>query len=72
LTLGEMWCASCSWFIEESLKRTPGVLKVQVNFLRREAHVVYDPSQVHPKSLAKRVRRLGYRAWTPDETPEDE
>ena len=72
LTLGEMWCPSCSWFIEESLKRTPGVLKVQVNFLRREAHVVYDPSQTRPQSLAQRVRRLGYRAWTPDETPEDE
>ena len=72
LALGEMWCPSCSWFIEERLKRTPGVFKAQVNFLRREARVVYDPERIQPRALAKRVRRWGYRAWTPDETPEDE
>ncbi len=72
LTLGDLWCTSCSWLVEETLKRTPGVLQAQVNFLRREARVTYDPTRLDLRRLVKRIRRLGYRAWTPEETPEDE
>ncbi len=72
LALGDLWCTSCSWLIEETLKRTPGVAQAQVNFVRREARVVYDPQRVDLNRLAKRVRRLGYRAWLPGETPQDE
>lgn len=72
LTLGEMWCTSCSWLIEESLKRTPGVVQAQVNFLRREARVVFHSHLVRPQDLTRRIRRLGYRAWLPHEPAEDE
>ena len=72
LRLGDLWCTSCSWLIEETLKRTSGVSHVQVNFVRREARVLYDPQRVDLQRLVKRVRRLGYRAWLPGESPQDE
>ncbi len=72
LRLGDLWCTSCSWFIEEHLKRTPGVLQARVHFLRREALVVYDPGRVDPHALVRRIRRLGYRAYRPGEEVEDE
>ncbi len=72
ISLGGMWCTSCAWLIEETLERTPGVASVQVNFVRREARVDFNPEQVDASRLKKRVRRLGYRAWLPGEQPHDE
>lgn len=72
LALGDLWCTSCAWFIEETLKRTPGVAQAQVNFVRREARVVYDPTATNLEKLARRIRRFGYRAWLPGESPPDE
>ncbi|NOX64025.1 MAG: cation-translocating P-type ATPase [Chloroflexi bacterium] len=72
ISLGGLWCPSCSWLIEESLQRANGVLDAEVNFIQREARIIYDPEIIDPKQAAKRVRRLGYRAWLPDERPYDE
>ena len=72
LSLSGMWCSSCSWAIEETLDRTPGVEDAEVSFVRREARVSYDPAVVEPKRLKKGVRRLGYRAWLPGDKIKDE
>ncbi len=72
LSLAGMWCPSCSWLIDETLQRTPGVIETDVNFLQREARVTYDPAQTDPGQMKKRVRRLGYRAWLPGDTPYDD
>lgn len=72
LSLGGMWCSSCSWAIEETLDRTPGVETSEVSFVRREARVSYDATRTSPSRLKKRVRRLGYRAWLPGERIKDE
>ncbi len=72
LALGDLWCTSCAWLIEESLRRAPGVADAQVNFVRREARVVFDPSRTDLKRLARRIRRLGYSARLPGEPPHDE
>ena len=72
LSLSGMWCSSCSWAIEETLDRTPGVEDAEVSFVRREARVSYDPAVVDPKRLKRGVRRLGYRAWLPADKIKDE
>ncbi len=72
LELGGLWCSSCSWLIGETLERAPGVEKAEVSFVQRQARVVYDPEKAEPRQLVKRVRRLGYRAWLPDDEPWDE
>ena len=72
LSLGGMWCSSCSWLIDETLERSPGVESAHVSFLRREAEVEYDPEVTTPRALTRRVRRLGYRAWLSGDKPYDE
>ncbi|HLF89029.1 MAG TPA: HAD-IC family P-type ATPase, partial [Anaerolineales bacterium] len=72
LTLSGLWCTSCTWLISETLRRAPGVEDAEVSFVQREARVTFDPSRTNPKQLRKRVRRLGYRAFLPGETPNDE
>lgn len=72
LSLAGLWCASCAWLIGETLQRAPGVQDVEVSFIRREARVTYDPARIAPRLLRKRVRRLGYRAFLPGESPADE
>ncbi len=72
LQLGNMWCPSCAWLIQERLQRTPGVATAETNFVRREARVNFDPAQTSGPKLVRRVRRVGYRAWLEGDTPYDE
>lgn len=72
LSLGGLWCASCAWLIGESLRRSPGVQNVEVSFIQREARLTFDPGRTDPRRCARLVRRLGYRAWLPGDTPHDE
>jgi len=72
LSLAGLWCTSCTWLIRETLRRAPGVDKVEVSAVQREARVTYSPSHTNPRSLTRLVRRLGYRAWLPGDKPYDE
>jgi heavy metal translocating P-type ATPase len=72
LSLGGMWCASCSWLIGETLERAPGVQSAEISFVQRQARVTFDPGRTSLRQLTRRVRGLGYRAWGPDEKPYDE
>ena len=67
LTLGGMWCLSCGWLIAENLRRTDGIQTADVSFARQEARVIYDPTQISPGQITKRVRRSGYKAWVAGE-----
>jgi heavy metal translocating P-type ATPase len=45
---------------------------VEVSFVQREARVTFDPDRTGPRRCVRRVRRLGYRAWLPGDSPYDE
>jgi heavy metal translocating P-type ATPase len=72
ISLGGLWCSSCAWLIGESLRRAPGVRSAEVSFVQREARATFDPGRADARRLLRRVRRLGYRAWLPGDTPYDE
>ena len=72
LSLAGMWCPSCAWLISESLQNVSGIIQADLSFLQREARITYDPAQIEPRGIAKRVRRLGYRAWLPGDKPYDD
>ncbi|RMH01115.1 MAG: cation-translocating P-type ATPase [Chloroflexi bacterium] len=72
LSLGGLWCTSCSWLVQETLQRTPGVEQVNISFNQREAHITYNPDKLKPHELTRRIRRLGYHAWLPGENPHNE
>lgn len=72
LSLGGLWCSSCAWLIGETLRRAPGVHSADVSFGQREGRITFDPERTDPRRLQRQVKRLGYRAWLPGETPSDE
>ncbi|MGD8390317.1 MAG: cation-translocating P-type ATPase [Desulfobacterales bacterium] len=66
LLIGNMWCSACAWVIEQSLKKTPGVVDSTCNFSTDRLQVVYDPIKVSPDQIIANIGKLGYRATEPD------
>jgi P-type Cu+ transporter len=62
LSIEGMHCASCVTTIEDSLKRTPGVLTAAVNLATEQARVEYVPGQVEIDGLSRAVEDAGYKA----------
>ncbi len=60
LKLKGMSCAACANTIERGLSKLPGVKEANVNFSIERGNVVYDPDQVKPDDMVKKVRALGY------------
>jgi Cu+-exporting ATPase len=55
-----MHCASCSNLITKALKKTPGVVAVNVNYASRKARVEYDESQIDEQKLVALITSKGY------------
>ncbi len=59
-----MWCPSCSWVIEEALRRTRGVLDARVVFLSDQARIKYLPQCVAPPTILGQISKLGYKPYS--------
>lgn len=57
-----MWCAGCSLAAERVLSNQLGVKDVSISFAAERGRIEYDPGQVDPQSLLKKLTPLGYRA----------
>ncbi|MDX2502152.1 MAG: heavy metal translocating P-type ATPase [Deltaproteobacteria bacterium] len=68
LKIGNMWCPACAWLIDETLKKTTGVLDSACNFSTDRLQVDYNPIQTSPSKIIKACGRLGYIAAEPDES----
>lgn len=68
LKVSNMWCPACAWLIDESLKKTPGVIKSACNFSTDRLQVNYNPIKTSPDRIIEAVKKLGYRAAEPDES----
>ncbi|MEI7620253.1 MAG: heavy metal translocating P-type ATPase [Candidatus Falkowbacteria bacterium] len=60
-----MHCASCSLLIEKTLKVSPGVKAVSVNFANEKVSLEYDESQTSISELNKKIKPLGYNLNSP-------
>lgn len=60
-----MHCASCAVNIEKTLKKQPGVHKVEVNYGTEEARIDFDQKIATIKQLSKTIEPLGYRLHPP-------
>ncbi len=56
-----MDCASCAAAIENALKRTKGVRKVEVNFAAEKAIVSFDSDEIKKENVEKTIESLGYK-----------
>jgi heavy metal translocating P-type ATPase len=57
-----MYCAGCAAAAQEVLRRQPGVKSADVNFASERGRVEYDPKQVDPAEVLRKLDRLGYQA----------
>jgi len=70
LIVRNMWCGACAWVIDESLKKTRGVIDSSCNFSTDRLQVIYDPIKISPSQIIDAVGSLGYRAAEPGESRE--
>jgi Cu+-exporting ATPase len=57
-----MHCVSCSMGISKILKKTKGVIDVDVELSQSKVHITYDEQLVNDQLIVEQVSRLGYRA----------
>jgi Cu+-exporting ATPase len=53
-------CTSCIWLLENLNKMNKGVLSAQVNFLKKEALITFNVTEISLRELAVLVDKVGY------------
>ncbi|RLA48189.1 MAG: cadmium-translocating P-type ATPase [Gammaproteobacteria bacterium] len=61
LLLGGITCAACTWLIEQSMSRLPGVDRALVNLQQSRLDIHFDPVKLPLSEIFARVEQLGYR-----------
>jgi Cu2+-exporting ATPase len=54
-------CAACTWLIETSLQKIPGVLSIEVNPITTRGELHWDPKQVKLAELLAVIEQTGYQ-----------
>lgn len=62
LYLPSMHCAACIWLLEKLQQLNDGVIKSEVNFLKKEITVLFDTNKMSLKDLVLLLDELGYPA----------
>lgn len=57
-----MHCTACASGIKAMLKRTPGVVSVEVSFENKEARVEFKPADTTREKIVEVITNLGYKA----------
>ncbi|HEX8039291.1 MAG TPA: heavy metal translocating P-type ATPase metal-binding domain-containing protein [Chryseosolibacter sp.] len=53
-------CVSCVWLLENLHKIREGILKTEVNFVRKNAVIDFDPRKIQLGAIARLLGTLGY------------
>ncbi|RLA55860.1 MAG: cadmium-translocating P-type ATPase [Gammaproteobacteria bacterium] len=61
LLLAGITCAACTWLIEQSMSRLPGVERALVNLQQSRLDIRFDPARLPLSEIFVRVENLGYR-----------
>lgn len=70
LDITGMTCAACSARIEKVLGRMDGINRANVNLALEKASVEYNPLEVTPEDIIKKIQSLGYGASLTEEARE--
>jgi Cu+-exporting ATPase len=58
--LPQVHCSSCIWLLEHLYRVHPGILQSRVDFMRKEATVMFDHTKISLKEVAELLDRIGY------------
>ena len=67
LKVAGLWCPSCGYIVSQVLKRTPGVLDVQVSMSTKTAIVRYDSTKATLADLVSAPTNHGFPSRIMDE-----
>jgi heavy metal translocating P-type ATPase len=67
LKVSHMWCPACAWVIDETLKRSPGVVDAVCNFSTDRLRCEFDPVQTSPDKITSIIKYLGYEVSISEE-----
>jgi Cu+-exporting ATPase len=60
LSVPGIHCSSCIYLLEHLYKFNKGIMRVSVNFLRKEVHVSFNPEQTTLRQIAELLSNIGY------------
>lgn len=72
IPIGGMTCAACASRIEKALNKTPGIIKVSVNFATEKAAVEYDPKLTRLSAIRQVIEKTGYKVLNIEKNSVDE
>jgi P-type Cu+ transporter len=61
--LPQMHCSSCLYLLENLHRLHAGVITCKVNFTRKEADIIYDPSLTSLRKIAETLTGIGYEPY---------
>jgi heavy metal translocating P-type ATPase len=62
-----LWCGSCAWLIEHTLRKQTGVLRAELYFTSDLLKVEYEPQRFNVARVPELLEKLGYRATEYDD-----
>lgn len=62
LLIGGITCAACTWLIEQTLSRLPGVETATVNLGQSRLDIAFDQQRIALGDIFQRVDQLGYKS----------
>ncbi|MEQ8323721.1 MAG: heavy metal translocating P-type ATPase metal-binding domain-containing protein [Vicingaceae bacterium] len=60
LKLPGIHCSSCLWLLERLSRLHRGVVRSELNFLRKEASITYNKEEISLRKLAELLKSIGY------------
>jgi len=61
LYIGGMYCAACSWLIDSTLRRLPGIRSADISPVTHRLRVSWDPGQIGLGGILATLADLGYK-----------
>ncbi len=58
--LPQMHCSSCIWLLENLGKLNSGIVRSQVNFLKKEVTVIFEHKHISLRKVAELLSEIGY------------
>ncbi len=59
-TIPAIHCSSCIYLLENLHRVEPGILRTDIQFLKKEARVIFDESKISLRGVVETLARIGY------------
>ncbi|MEO7210547.1 MAG: heavy metal translocating P-type ATPase metal-binding domain-containing protein, partial [Chitinophagaceae bacterium] len=59
-TIPAIHCSSCIYLLENLHRVEPGILRTDIQFLKKEARIIFDESKISLRGVVETLARIGY------------